>query len=157
MKRFFRILSNQKGVSLIEMMTAIGILAVGVVMVMRGVDSMQDMTKQTRNMSSTDRQVAMIVENIRTSLGQYQVHFNYSADSKSEALDVDNLPMEWSAGVERPISNDCRVKKICLPGRYGFIIQPIENYRGLYEVTLRMTHTDWKDKYREFRFLATVQ
>lgn len=148
-------LRNQRGVTVLEVMFAIGVLVVGTYVTVKGIDSMQDMTRNTRTISNTDRQIAMIIENIRTSLAQYQVNYTFDADSRNDALK--EMPMEWSAGVERPVTNDCKTKKICLPGRYGFVVQPIEAYRGLYEVTLRMTHTDWKEDFREYKFLVTVQ
>ena len=148
-------LRNQKGVTILEVMFAIGVLVVGTYVTVKGIDSMQDMTRNTRTISNTDRQIAMIIENIRTSLAQYQINYTFDADSRNDALK--EMPMEWSAGVERPVTNDCKVKKICLPGRYGFVVQPIEAYRGLYEVTLLMTHTYWKEDFREYKFLVTVQ
>lgn len=152
-----KLLKNQAGVTMLEIVFALGILTVGTYIVVKGVDNMQDMTRDTRNMSSTERQIAMIVDNIRTSLGQYQINFTYDKKSRDEELELAKLPMEWDAGTERPLSEDCKTKNQCMGGRYGFVVQPIEQYRGLYMITLRMTHTSWPEKYRDYEFLVTVQ
>jgi hypothetical protein len=148
-------LFKQEGVTLLEVMFAVGILVVGTFVTIKGIDSMQDMTTKTRVMSSTDRQIALIIENIRTSLALYQI--NYTFDSTSRANALQDMPMEWSSGIERPVTPACKNNNVCLPGRYGFVVQPIEAYRGLYEVTLRLTHTEWTEKFREYKFLVTVQ
>jgi type II secretory pathway pseudopilin PulG len=150
-------LHNQKGVTLLEVMFALGILIVGTYLTVKGVDSLQDATRATKNMSSTERQISMIVDNIRTSLGMYQINYSYAASAKEDALAIAKLPMEWDPGVERPLTDDCKNHQKCLGGRYGFVIQPVEQARGLYTITLRMTHRDWKEPFREYQFLVTVQ
>ncbi len=150
-------LLNQKGVTLLEIMFALGILIVGTYLTVEGLDKITDLSSDTRNMSTTERQVAMIVDNIRTGLGQYQINYNFSPEAKQAALNVNDLPMEWDAGVVRNVTNTCKTQKKCLAGRYGFVVQPMEEPRGLYSVTLRMTHREWKEPFRDYTFLVTVQ
>lgn len=156
--RHGNLLKNQRGVTLLEIMFAMGILALGTYLTIEGVDQLSESTRSTKNISSTERQIAMIVDNIRTSLGQYQINYDPSSATKQEALELDSLPMEWDPGVERLAIPECLAdKKKCLGGRYGFVVQPLEEPRGLYTVTLRMTHRDWKEPFREYTFLVTVQ
>jgi len=149
--------NNQSGVTMLEVMFAILILVVGTYLTVQGVDSMRELSRETKNMSSTERQITLIVDNIRTSLGQYQINYESGPEAKQAALELAKLPMEWDPGVERPVTEGCLKEKKCLGGRYGFVVQPIEEPRGLYTITLRMTHRDWKEPFREYEFLATVQ
>lgn len=153
-----KIMKCQSGFTLLEIMFALAILVLGVYMTVEGVNQMSELSRETKNLSTTERQITMIVDNVRTSLSQYQINYEYSAEAKLAALQLDTLPMEWDPGIERAVTADCLgPAKKCLGGRYGFVVQPVEQYRGLYMITLRMTHRDWKEPFREFEFLVTVQ
>jgi prepilin-type N-terminal cleavage/methylation domain-containing protein len=149
---------NEDGMTLLEIMFALAVLGLGAYLTIEGVSQMRDMSKTTLNMSSTERQITMIVDNIRTSLGQYQINYDSTPEAKQTALDLAKLPMEWDPGVERPVTADCLAnKQKCLGGRYGFVVQPLDDPRGLYSVTLRMTHREWREPFRDYEFLVTVQ
>lgn len=147
---------NEKGFTLIEIMLALGILVLGVYLTVEGVNQMDSSARSSRLLSSTERTINTIVDNIRTSLGSYQITFDSSTATKNRLLDVASLPMAWGPGLITSVAA-CAPTKTCPTGRYGFIITPMPNYRGLYNVTLRMTTPEWKDAYREFNFVATVQ
>ncbi|HEY8279619.1 MAG TPA: type II secretion system protein [Bdellovibrionota bacterium] len=147
---------NQRGFTLLEVMFALGILIVGTYLAAEGVNQIEDLSKDTRTLSATERQINLIVDNIRTGLGNYQISYDYSREAKEELLDLKKLPMAWAAGVVEEVAK-CEPKKTCPQGRYGFVVQPVERFRGLYTVTLRMTHKDWKEPYRDYEFLVTVQ
>jgi type II secretory pathway pseudopilin PulG len=148
------LLRGEGGVTLLEIMFALGILMVGTYVVVEGVNQLDESSRQTRNMSTTERQINAIVDNIRTGLGSYQI--TYDATQAAAMLDPTKLPMAWTSGNIAAVA-DCAHNHTCPPGRYGFVITPMPNYKGLYTVTLRMTWPDWKEPYRDYKFLATVQ
>ena len=148
---------SQAGVTLLEIMLALGLLAVGSYLTIEGIGQMTSITKETKNLSSTERQINVIVDNIRTGLGVYQITFDPSTSVKEQMLNISTLPMAWNVGAVVPVK-ECEPKKNCPAGRYGFVVQPkTASSKGLYQVTLRMTHPDWNEKYRDYEFLVTVQ
>jgi prepilin-type N-terminal cleavage/methylation domain-containing protein len=147
---------KQRGFTLVEIMLAVAVLVVGAYLTAEGVNQMDSAAKDTRLLSSTERTINAIADNIRTSLGSYQITYDASVATKNKMLDVAKLPMAWGPGLIVSVTT-CTATKSCPIGRYGFLITPMPNYRGLYSVTLRMTTPEWKDAYREFTFLATVQ
>ena len=61
--------------------------------------------------------------------------------------------MAWDLGVNLPVSQcpNCR-------GKYGFVIQPLDMFRGLYTVTLRFTYQDWGNGvYKDYIFLVSAK
>jgi prepilin-type N-terminal cleavage/methylation domain-containing protein len=146
---------NQKGFTLIEVMLALGILVVGIYLTVEGVNQIDNSAKTSRLLSSTDRTVNAIADNIRTSLGSYQITYGTSI-TPDKLLDISKLPMAWGPGVISAVSA-CTATKNCPLGRYGFVITPMPSFSGLYSVTLRMTNPEWKDSYRDYNFVATVQ
>lgn len=150
------LLRNQAGVTLLEIIFALAILMVGTYIVVEGVGQLENTSRATRNLSSTERQINAIVDNIRTSLGHYQITYDASSTVRENLLKLETLPMAWSNGKVSPVE-ECAPTKSCPLGRYGFVISPLPHYRGLYNVTLRMTNPEWKEPYREYTFLATVQ
>ena len=151
MKRF-----NERGATLLEIMFALGILIIGTYLVVEGVNQMENSSKETQLLSTTERQINTIVDNIRTSLGNYQI--TYDPKAVDTLLALNSLPMAWAPGVVLAVK-DCSPTKSCPPNRFGFVIVPVAGLgsRGLYKVTLRMTNAEWKEPFREYHFLATVQ
>jgi prepilin-type N-terminal cleavage/methylation domain-containing protein len=147
---------KNKGFTLIEIMLSLAVLVVGVYLTAEGVNQMNSSAKDTRLLSATERTINAIADNIRTSLGSYQITYDSSLATKNKMLDISKLPMAWGPGVIVSVAS-CTPTKSCPIGRFGYIITPMPNYRGLYSVTLRMTTSEWKDAFREFTFIATVQ
>jgi type II secretory pathway pseudopilin PulG len=143
---------NQRGYSLIEIGVALGIMLVGIFVITRGMDSMREITEDTLTLSANERQINMIADNLRTGLEQYQINFDQSDKRLEEILKVDTLPMAWDVGKNGPAEN-CPTCK----GRYGYSIQVLERYRGLFLVTLRVTHKDWSEPFRDYKFVVTVK
>lgn len=147
--------SNNKGQSIIEVLVGLGMIsAIGFTFV-GGMMSLRNTTKGTLVTSSTEKQVSDIAENIKAGVENYQVNFRYD-EGTSTVLAVDNLPMAWDNGKVAPRSKDTAGWQ----GTYGYTIQPYEAYRGLYKVTLRMTHKSWiekGDKYRDYIFVVSAK
>ena len=103
--------------------------------------------------------ISSIVENIRNNIGNYQMSFNdSSAMDASGALmtDVllaeDKLPFAWSNSV---ITTPAECPSC--PGRYGYLIQPLSSFKGLFLVTVRLTNKDLFEGVKEYRFVTSTR
>ncbi len=164
-------LRSEKGFTLLEILFALGILIVGVYLISEGVNQMDASSRQARLLSSTERTINAIVDNIRTGLTNYQISYDPSPATREAMLNLAKLPMAWGPGVTMPVYkspgpglppvNQCVTSggqnAGCPVGRYGVYIAPLPGNPGLYSVTLRMTTPEWKEPYRDYTFLATVQ
>jgi type II secretory pathway pseudopilin PulG len=149
-------MTNQRGFTLLEIFFALGIMVLGVYLISEGVNQMDVSSRESRLLSSTERTINVIADNIRTGLASYQITYDTNPSAIEKALDVSTLPMAWGPGTVISVA-DCTAAGGCPTGRFGYVITPAPNTMGLYTVTLRMTNSEWKDPYRDYTFLATVQ
>lgn len=125
-----------KGFSLTEVIVSLGILSIIAVGVMQGLSFFRKEAKQVRVDVQTEEFVTSLVETILEGAKEYQV--DYSSDTAIDILQGQDLPMAWDInGVRSPVS-DCSE---CL-GRYGVVLKPITNHKGLYAATIRITHPE---------------
>ncbi|WP_413561275.1 type IV pilus modification PilV family protein [Bdellovibrio sp. HCB209] len=144
---------SQKGQSIVEALIALGMMSVIGFTFVGGLTSLRKLSTNSLLSSATDRQVADISENIKAGVQDYQINFNYSPEEVNEILKVSNLPMAWDVG-RVAAKADCPT----CGGTYGYIIQPYEKYRGLYLVTLRMTHKSWVgETHRDYNFVVSAK
>ncbi|WP_413578449.1 hypothetical protein ACLVWU_07915 [Bdellovibrio sp. HCB290] len=147
------LIRRNSGQSIVEALVALGLISIIGLTFAGGMVSLRKTSKASLMASATDRQVNDIAENIKAGVQDYQVNFNYDQTKIDDYLPVDNLPMLWDVGrvAERGNCETCK-------GSYGYIIQPYEIYRGLYLVTLRMTHESWlPDKFRDYTFVVSAK
>ncbi|MGZ3743819.1 MAG: type IV pilus modification PilV family protein [Pseudobdellovibrionaceae bacterium] len=149
-----RVLNTTHGYSFLEILLALSILSVVFFAFVGGLTSLKKNSRESLILSSSSRQVDDIAENIKAGMENYQINFNYN-DGKANALSLENLPMAWDIGIltTRQECPNCA-------GTYGYLIQPMEKFRGLYLVTLRMTHKNWKAKgepYRDYSFVVSAK
>lgn len=138
-------IKNQQGQTIVEAIIGFALITIVGLAFVGGMVSLRNTTKGTVILSTTEKQVSDIAENIKSGVENYQV--NFSDDSSGEdPLDPSTLPMAWDSGVSVP-KDDCAT----CAGTYGYVIQPYSNYRGLYKVTLRMTHKAWIENGENFR------
>lgn len=147
-------LNSQRGYTFIEILLSMGLLSIVTFSFMGGIVSLKGNTRESMVLSSSERQVDDIAENIKASVENYQVNFDYK-NGKSNSLNLESLPMAWDVGVlsTKVECPDCA-------GTYGYVIQPMEQFRGLYQVTLRMTHKSWAakgEKYRDYVFVVSAK
>lgn len=145
---------NNRGQTIIESLVGLGLLAIMGSAFIGGMVSLRNTSRGTAVMSSSEKQIADIAENIKSGVENYQVNFKYDV-AAGELLKPDSLPMAWDNGKIAPRDEcpDCA-------GTYGYTIQPYESYRGLYKVTLRMTHKLWIEKgeaYKDYIFVVSAK
>jgi hypothetical protein len=90
-----------------------------------------------------------VIENMRSAIENFQITYDATPTQKEASLKVENLPVAWSLDLTAPVV-DC----LKCPGRLGYTIQPFDGMRGLYLVTVRVTHTDWTEAYRDYEFVV---
>lgn len=140
---------NQKGFSLVEVMVALGVLGVVVYYFSSGTSFLSQRNKQLEELMIMDRHVNTLYENIQSNSDVYQItydpkEFNDNADPSKLK---DYLPLAW----DLKILTDKKNCEVC-PGRMGYVIVPLDGYRGLYKLTIRATHPKVQG-YKEYNFL----
>ena len=140
---------NHRGMSVIEGLVGLAIVLTTSFVFVGGISQIQKITQNTFVLSASERQIHSIAENIKAGVDSYQINFDSSLNIDM-ALPPDNLPMAWSNTIITSRENCSRC-----PGTYGYVIQPLSDYRGLYQVTLRMTNTAWSEPYRDYVFVVS--
>ena len=147
------------GFSLIENLLAIAVVSVVSVGLMGGMIALQKMSTQTHLLTSREKQINDIADNIRVSLETYQINYanqisvtDGSNPDVKDLLDLAKLPLAWDNGVSMT-AEECTT----CAGRYGFVVQPYQSFPGLYLVTMRMTHKTWTEPYRDYVFVVSVK
>lgn len=159
MRTFQSLVNNQKGQTIVESLVGLGLISVIGLAFSGGMVALRNATKTSVVMSSTERQINDIAENIKAGVENYQVNYNFdtagTTTNLDKALDYQNLPMAWDNEITTSRDNCPKCA-----GTYGYIIQPLEAYRGLFQVTLRLTHKDWAahgEKYRDYTFVVSAK
>lgn len=139
---------SKKGSSFIEILIAIAILGIFATIYSSGLIEFKKVSERAININVADKEVLAIIESIRQDLGSHKINFVTGSAGLSQELDPDNLPFAWTkyGSVSAKDCESCQ-------GRYGFTIQPISGFAGLYMATVRMNHTDWS-KHRDFKFIV---
>lgn len=159
MRSHSRFINNQKGQTIIEALVGLGLISIVGFAFTSGMVALRNATKSSVTLSATERQISDIAENIKAGVENYQVNYNYddpgSLKNVNDVLDLKKLPMAWDANMvtTREQCADCA-------GTYGYLIQPLKEYRGLYQVTLRMTHKDWiarGEDFRDYNFVVSAK
>lgn len=144
---------NRKGFSLIEGLISLTLVTIVVTVFLEGIKHFKTASFRANVLSSNEKQINDIAENIRANFQNYQVNYDFTSNKLNQLLSINNLPMAWDLGVNLPVSQcaSCR-------GKYGFVIQPIDTFRGLYSVTLRFTYQDWGNGvYKDYIFLVSAK
>ncbi len=129
---------NNKGFSILEAMLGLAMLTLVGSFFISGMMGMRKVAKDSGTKNSLYKQINDVIENIRPNVRMYQINYGTSDEERDRALAVDKLPMAWGNGT----LSTAAVCPSC-PGRYGFVIQAYPNLKGLYLVTVRMSHKDW--------------
>jgi len=152
MINFRSVLQSNKGLTIVELLVATGILGFALVSFIGGFIALKNISQRTSVTSTFDKQINEICGNIKAGIETYQINFNYKDNTSSDQLPVDQLPMAWDVDVVST-KNDCP----WCQGAYGYTIQPLETMRGLYAVQVRFTHKTWGANTRDFTFVVSVK
>lgn len=142
-------MKNQKGFTFPEVMIAIGILGALVYNFSGGSSFLSKKNKQLEELMAMERHVNSLYENIQSNIDSYQITYNpreFYSNSDPRKLN-EYLPLAWDMKVLADVKGCGRC-----PGRMGFIIAPLDGYRGLYKLTIRATHPKVPN-FKDYNFL----
>lgn len=129
---------NNKGLTIIESLLGLAMITIVGSFFISGMLGMKKVAKDSGTKNSLYKQINDVIENIRPNVRMYQINYATSDEERDKALQVDKLPMAWGNGT-LSTAEQCPG----CPGRYGYVIQAYPNMKGLYLVTVRMSHKDW--------------
>jgi prepilin-type N-terminal cleavage/methylation domain-containing protein len=166
-----RMLKNNKGLTLVEIMISIGILGI---FVSAGYTGLSNWSKDIANFKRrllTEDIISNIKNTASNRAGTLQV--DYSDNSAIAILsDDDKLPFAWSTTGDIVMVKNCTVNPadldvnntidsaendsstsetekpalgVCPSGRYGYIVKPVTGAKGLYYLTIKITHARWDE------------
>lgn len=142
-------MKKQNGFTIVEVMIAVAILGAFAYYFAGGGDFLSSRNKQIEELMVMDRHVNNLYENIQSNIDIYQItydpkDFNDNSDpTKINAY----LPMAWDLKVLTDVASCTKC-----PGRMGFVIIPLDGYRGLYKLIVRVTHPKIP-KFKDYTFL----
>ena len=151
-KKPLRIISTSSGLTIVEILVALGIVGLGFAAFVSGFVALKNFSQKTSVSSTFDRQINEICGNIKAGIENYQVNFNFKDSASQEALNAEALPMAWDVDI-------ISTKKECpqCQGSFGYTIQPLESMRGLYSVQVRFAHKSWGKMTKDFSFVVSVK
>ncbi|MBY0315245.1 MAG: prepilin-type N-terminal cleavage/methylation domain-containing protein [Bdellovibrionales bacterium] len=144
-----KLLSNNKGFTLVEVMVGAGLFMMVFLGVFIGSSQIAKLTSESATLNTSDNMVDAIIENIRQSFSTQIITLSKERSVEGLLNDTSKLPMAWSLDIDAPVEQ-C---KEC-PGRYGYAIQSLGSYAGMYLVTVRFTHRDWAGEARTYEFIV---
>ena len=137
-----KLLFNSTGMGLIEAMMAAGMLAIITAGVYKGVDMWTQILSTEKSTSISDGIKTEIIQSFASQAQFMQI--DYSTRSASQILSG-RLPMAWNKfGKKVPVSI-CEINKECPRGRYGVVVKAVTGHKGIYKMTIKITHDDWSD------------
>jgi prepilin-type N-terminal cleavage/methylation domain-containing protein len=151
--------SRKSGFTFAEVLIAAAIIGITAAFATSSLQNINNARMTSLGIQGRHDIVSTIVENIRNNVGNYQMSFNDSSATDSTGalmLDVllseDKLPFAWSNSV---ITTPAECPSC--PGRYGYLIQPLSSFDGLFLVTVRLTNKDLFPGVKEYRFVTSTR
>lgn len=157
-------LKNNRGFTLIEALVGIGLLGIVMVVGTQGYEYVKRSQEKITTMNTTENRVSEIIQTVKANISQQIISFPASlATTTSTSLTdpekvvadyiedkLTSLPMAWSTYTDSTTA-ECPT----CPGKYGYVITSVPGYGGLYNVTIRFTHTDWGTTPKTYSFVVS--
>lgn len=144
---------NQKGFTIIESLIALGLLSIVMAISYSSIQQVRNLSAQVTTSESSEKQVLQIIENVRSNMNTFKATYEYYTDEKAdELLATNKLSMAWDKNVLTTAASCPKCK-----GRYGYVLQPYEKYRGLFVLTLKITHENWGANSKKYKFLVSAK
>lgn len=150
------LISSNKGLSLIEVITGFAIAGSGAFLILNGVDYLDRQKSSMDKSASQEAIVSGLVESIRSNIAMEKIDFN--PRQFLEAQEIEEL---------EPYLKLCWLNDGTLPleefptcqGRLGYVVYPLKignlEYRGMYKVTIKITHqTHFPGTFKQYDFIV---
>ena len=142
---------NQKGFTIIEPMIALSILIIMSLISYSSINQVRGLSKRVSVSESSEKTVLQIIENVRTNMTSFKSSGTYYTEASAlTLLDDANLIMAWD--INKNVKKD---SCLACKGRYGFVMQPYEEFRGLYILTIKFKHESWNGNPKIYKFLVS--
>ncbi|AHI06467.1 hypothetical protein BDW_09835 [Bdellovibrio bacteriovorus W] len=140
-QKVFSPLKNNRGLTILESLLGLAMLTLVGSFFISGTMTMRKVARDSGTKDALYKQINDVIENIRPNVRMYQINYSPTDEERAAALALDKLPMAWGNG-------SIETKETCpgCPGRYGFVIQAYPDLKGLYLVTVRLSHKDWSQQ-----------
>ena len=148
--RVRHLLQDQRGMSLVELAVAIVVLTILSYSLMAAIDAYTSQIHHTRTVQSRDKQMAALLDNLRSNIDLYQVSYNHAETDADAFLNPDSLPLAWDATTIRAAA-DCGE----CPGRLGYVAHPVTGMPGVFRVLVRVVNPSLFEGFRDYEFLVT--
>lgn len=136
MKKLLVNLKQPKGIALVETIIAAAIIGVSAFFI---INSSGLWNQRIKKIQVSGAEVAISDIIIQSALANGRsLQVDYTEKSAKEILDDlmerKELPMAWTSQGRLLPAEQCPT----CPGRYAFVVKPVPQYRGLYQVVIRM-------------------
>lgn len=154
--------NRRSGFSVLETLVASLIIAVGFGAALTVTNFVLEQTNAMETDAAEDKNVATLIDNVRSNLKIYQAIYAHSQTMEGGVLLSDtmlaqtNLPYAWSANKFGLISTLSSQELATMPGRVGFVIQPYDSSPGTYLVQMRVIEdiSQARAQTKNYRFLV---
>lgn len=149
-------LLNQAGMGLLEIMVGISIASVGSFILLNGIDFLTTKKAVVDKNANLENMISGLIGSIRSNIVMEKIDFEpekFLNNSTYEAVEK-SLKLCWVNDGIIPLEAYPKC-----PGKLGYVVTTFKvgamEYRGLYKVTLRMTHSDlFPNQFREYVFIV---
>ncbi|MFG1485298.1 hypothetical protein [Halobacteriovorax sp. RZ-2] len=147
-----KLLSNQKGLTLAEIVVAAGLFGVTVYAFLGGQNVFQSASKKSRSQIIQYNIVHSLYRKVASNSAIFQVDLDSEKFLSMTSLKDLNekLPLAWNDKLVTS-TEDC----LSCPGRMGYILVPHPDYRGLYKLIIRVTHRKYIKTFKDFEFVIS--
>lgn len=141
---------NNQGMSLAEIMVGLGLFSVVIYQFLGGSIFLRKFSNETEESVAIENIVKSIYDNVSTNIALFKVNYDpeefFSSVSAGEL--EKRLDYAWSRDVF--VAKD---KCAECPGRLGYVVVPVPQYRGLYRLVIRVTHKEKISGFRDYTYL----
>lgn len=131
---------------------SMGMLGVATYLLIGSSQVLQKQNKDIRESVAMERFTNLYYDRINSNINLYKITYDPTnfLDAVTPTEIENNLPLAWNANLmtDKDKCTNCK-------GRMGYVIVPVDDYRGLYRLTIRFTHTERIKGYKDYTFLIT--
>lgn len=146
-------INSNRGFTIIESLVGISLLGILLSISISAVQQVRKISETVTTSEISDKQILQIIENVRSNMNSFKATYDYYDEiSANMLLEDSKLAMAWDNNTDTTIDKcpTCR-------GRYGYVLQPYEKYRGLFILTLKVSHQNWQSGPKTYKFLVTAK
>lgn len=146
-------INSNRGFTIIESLVGMSLLGILLAISITSVQQVRKISETVTTSESSDKQILQIIENVRSNMNSFKATYDYYDEAIADGLLEDNkLAMAWDGNIDTT-KDQCPTCR----GRYGYVLQPYEKYRGLFILTLKINHQTWPGGPKTYKFLVTAK